>query len=284
MQTQPDLLATQVFTPTSPARHTFVERDKSTDRRTVEALQTPGMQLVLYGPTGSGKTTLICNKLEQLVPKEPITVRCTSATTFADIVRSAFAKLGARYEYETANGSPSGKQFEVGAQILGTGGNLKLGGGGAGATTSRAVAETPVTVEQLAEYLGKAGQCLILEDLHKVPQEQTKHVAEAMKLFMDVAGDYEDLRMIVLGARETAGEILRLDSEMRNRAAEIAVPPMTLTELKKILRKGERCLNVSFQKNVANRVAEFLLPAASRDPLPGLKALFRGRRRGEHSP
>ena len=63
-------------------------------------------------------------------------------------------------------------------------------------------------------------------------------VAEAMKLFMDLAGDYPNLRIIALGARDTAEDILKLDAEMANRVAEIGVDPMSLTELKMILAKG----------------------------------------------
>ena len=138
---------------------------------------------------------------------------------------------------------------------MGTGANLKLPGKRAAGTTSRPVAQTPITVEQLAECLGQAGRCLIIEDLHKVSETEAKHVAEAMKLFMDLASDYGELRMIVLGARETASDILRLDNEMKNRVAEIAVTPMTLTELKDILSKGEKCLNVSFKQTVADEIA-----------------------------
>jgi len=52
-----------VFTPNKPARLTFVERE-SINETLVNALTTPGKQIVVYGHSGSGKTTLLINKLE----------------------------------------------------------------------------------------------------------------------------------------------------------------------------------------------------------------------------
>ncbi len=252
----PPLLANDVFTPTRPATHTFVERDESTSRRIEQAFLTPGMQVVVYGPTGSGKTTLVRNKLTQLGPDNTITCRCTSTSTFAEIVTSAFTKLDARYTAEETRGGAA-RAGQIGGSFLGTGVTLGYTGKSKPATTKKSVTPPPVTVEQLGEYLGRANANLIIEDLHKVNAEEKARVAEAMKLFMDLAGNYPKLRIIALGARDTAEDILRLDSEMTNRVAEIGVDPMSLTELKTILGKGEDCLNIEFPPIVADRIASF---------------------------
>jgi ABC-type transport system involved in cytochrome bd biosynthesis fused ATPase/permease subunit len=51
----------EVFTPTTQARVNFVERDTVNDRL-VDALRTPGKQIVMYGDSGSGKSTLLQRK------------------------------------------------------------------------------------------------------------------------------------------------------------------------------------------------------------------------------
>lgn len=58
-------LVKDVFTPTKPARITFIDRELINDRL-VNALQMPGKQIIVYGHSGSGKTTLLLNKLNQL--------------------------------------------------------------------------------------------------------------------------------------------------------------------------------------------------------------------------
>jgi Cdc6-like AAA superfamily ATPase len=230
----------EVFTPTTPATLTFVERDESTSRRIERALQTPGMQLVIYGPTGTGKTTLLRNKLEQFGPEQTITCRCTSTTTFHDILASAFSKLGATYTAERTEGGGS-RTAQIGGSVLGTGANLGIAGSQKPSSTERAVAEVPVSVEQLGQYLGQANADLVIEDLHKAPEKTKAAVAEAMKLFMDLCAEFPNLKIIALGARETAEDILRFDGEMKNRVAEVGVDPMTSTELKEILAKGGDC-------------------------------------------
>ena len=65
-----------VFTPTRPARLTFIERS-NINERLVDALRTPGKQLVVFGHSGSGKTTLLVNKLHQ-VYDDHVTTRCMS--------------------------------------------------------------------------------------------------------------------------------------------------------------------------------------------------------------
>ena len=74
----------KVFTPTTPARLTFVEREK-VNSKLVNALRTPGKQVVVYGHSGSGKTTLLVNKLHQLYENH-LTSRCMKSVTFDMLV------------------------------------------------------------------------------------------------------------------------------------------------------------------------------------------------------
>lgn len=46
----------EIFTPTRPANLTYVERDKESEQL-IRALKTPGKQIIVYGNSGSGKTT-----------------------------------------------------------------------------------------------------------------------------------------------------------------------------------------------------------------------------------
>ena len=85
----------QVFTPSTLARLNFIEREGIRNRLT-DALRTPGKQLVVYGHTGSGKSTVVSNKLNQLYEDQVIT-RCTSQTTYEQMVRGAFDYLEAYY-------------------------------------------------------------------------------------------------------------------------------------------------------------------------------------------
>jgi ABC-type lipoprotein export system ATPase subunit len=76
----------------------------------VEALLTPGKQVVVYGPSGSGKTTLLVNKVDQLYPAHG-TSRCTAATTFESVLLSAFDSLSV---YHSSTASIKREEFDLG--------------------------------------------------------------------------------------------------------------------------------------------------------------------------
>ncbi|GEM_PF-3619288 len=139
------LSANQVFTPTQPATYTFVERDKTTTRRIEQALLTPGLQIVLFGSTGTGKTTLIRNKLEQLGPDRTVTCRCTTSTTFDEIVNRALSQIEAMYTAEESTATSGRRSLKFDAPLVG--GSITLQGSQPPGTVKRSVASLEATVE-----------------------------------------------------------------------------------------------------------------------------------------
>jgi len=85
----------RVFTPTTQARVNFVPRVAVNDQL-VDALRTPGKQLIIYGESGSGKSTLLLKKLEELYPGH-ITTRCSTGTLFEQLLLDAFDQLDQSY-------------------------------------------------------------------------------------------------------------------------------------------------------------------------------------------
>jgi hypothetical protein len=69
---------------------------------------------------------------------------------------------------------------------------------------------------------------------------------QTMKMFMDLSNTYENLKIICIGARSTAREVIEIDTEMSNRVAEIHVPLLSPTQLKEIIKKGNQLLNIQF--------------------------------------
>lgn len=84
-----------VFTPSQPAKLAFVDRETINDSL-VNALKTPGKQIVVYGHSGSGKTTLLTNKLFQIYEGH-ITSRCMKGMSFEQIMIDAFDQLESFY-------------------------------------------------------------------------------------------------------------------------------------------------------------------------------------------
>ncbi len=243
-----------VFTPSKPASLSFVERGQL-ERQLSNALVTPGKQVVIFGHSGPGKTTLNTNALakEKILS---VTCRCTQDSTFESVVLSAFDKLNMFYtsEHIATHETKITSQLESDYKVVKASVEGSLSAGRSD-TTIRAL-PPQLTAERLAEFCGAAGCCWVLEDFHKVPQIEKIKLAQSMKVFMDTAAEYETVRVIAIGAVDTAREVVECDPEMRNRVAEIAVPLLSVEELKEILAKGEKLLNVKFGA-LKNEIANY---------------------------
>lgn len=95
----------------------------------------------------------------------------------------------------------------------------------------------------------------MLEDFHKIDASEKVQLSQLMKVFMDMSDDYPELKIVALGAVNTARQVVEYDDEMRNRVAEISVPLMNPDEITKIIRKGEVALNVSFSPNIVKVIS-----------------------------
>ncbi len=250
-----------VFTPTKPARLTFVERE-SLNVKLVNALETPGKQIIVYGHTGSGKTTLLVNKLQQLYENH-ITTRCVSNLTFEHLILNAFDQLSPYYEAEIQHQSTTESRSGVQAEYLGlkaeVGETLKAQ---SGISVKRAL-PPQLTPQTLARLLGHIHACWVLEDFHKIPPQEKMKLAQVMKVFMDMADEFSDVKIVAIGAVGTAREVVAYDPEMRNRVAEIEVPLMTHEELRRIPEIGEQLLNVRIPIHVKQGIVKYANGLAS---------------------
>ncbi|MGE0135731.1 MAG: AAA family ATPase [Dehalococcoidia bacterium] len=252
-----------VFTPATPARLCFVERDDLNDQL-VNPLRTPGKQIVVYGHSGSGKTTLLVNKLQQLYESH-ISTHCMKSMTYEQLVLDAFDQLAPYYLKDSSVGegaSISGSlesDFKLIKATLSS--ELKAN---QGEHWERGL-PMQLTPQTLARFMGEARACWVLEDFHKMPAAEKQKVSQLMKVFMDLSDSYPTLKIIALGAVGTAREVIEYDSEMRNRVAEIHVPLMTEGELRRLLVMGEELLRIRLGGNVVNSMAHYAngLPAVA---------------------
>lgn len=245
----------QVFTPTMPARISFVERDL-VNEKLVNALSTPGKQIVVYGHSGTGKTTLLDNKLNQIYSGH-ITVRCMKGSTVDELKLQAFDLLNEYFVLETGNSTKSNRDSNIEASYLAIKVQLKESVSVEHGQKSIRIVPVQLTAQNLATFLGTKGLCLVIQDFHKVDTEEKVKLSQLMKVFMDCAVDYPSVKIIAIGAVETARQVVEYDPEMRNRVSEIHVDLMTEVELLAIIEKGTRALNLIFPDNVKKAIAKY---------------------------
>jgi hypothetical protein len=232
-----------VFTPTTAAHLTYIER-KEIEKDFEKHLLMPGMQIVIYGNSGSGKTTLVTNILQKLNIRS-IKTSCTESTTYEQLILDAFDRLGKYYISEKNSKKINSVNQEYGAKYYEIASSMKTSDTSEMSETKIRVVPIQLTAQRLAEFLGIAEYVWIIEDFHKVIEEDKKKLAQVLKVFMDCSNEHRKVKIICIGAVGTARELIQYDKELTNRVAEIFVPLMNTDELKAIVNKGFRLINVS---------------------------------------
>lgn len=244
-----------IFTPSQPAQHTYVER-QDVIKRLSRGLSTPGKQIVLYGYSGAGKTTLLTNKLRTDNIKH-ITTRCVNGMSLIDVVIDAFNQLEVFYTSfsdETENAKYGGS---IGASYFGIKATLSGEHGANQKSTAKRAVELPITPQTLAKFMGESGNCWVIEDFHKIDVNEKKLMAQIMKVFMDSSVEYKQLKIIAIGAVNSAREVVQFDPEMKNRISEIEVPLMVSEDLREIIDVGQTLLNVKIPEIIISKMVAY---------------------------
>ncbi len=252
----------EVFTPTKPARLTYVERE-GINTKLVNALRTPGKQVVVYGHSGSGKTTLLLNKLQQLYEQPPVISRCMTGLAFEQLVLDAFDQLAPFYVSEASEARSTQISTQLSGEYLAI--KAQIGGQSTHGTGIKSVRILPpqLTPQALARFMGEARACWVLEDFHKIDESERKKLSQIMKVFMDSSDVYGALKIIALGATDTARQVVEYDPEMKNRVAEIYVPLMDEGEIKAIISKGCQLLHLRISESLMTDISKLANGLAS---------------------
>ena len=139
-------------------------------------------QIVVYGHSGGGKTTLLENvkKNKNLIVLESY---CMNITTVDQLVLNAFDQLDIFYSNEKTDSETSkligkykaeylGNSAEVGSELGSTSSNKK----------TRAV-DIQLTAQRLSDFLGKSGMIWLIDDFHKLETEEKTTFSQMLKVF-----------------------------------------------------------------------------------------------------
>lgn len=244
-----------VFTPNTIAKLAYVKRGEI-EENLLSNITIPGKQIILYGHSGSGKTTLIrkilYDKKINFVP-----VHCSSSTTINDIILDTFDNLDRFYIAEknsnqsyAITGSLKSEYKSIASEIS--------------ATRESSLGEVMVrllpprlTSQKLAKFLGEINAVWIIEDFHKVPNEEKKKIADILKIFIDTANDYPNVKIVCIGAVGSARELINLDSNLYPRITELHVPLLSEKEITAIINQGCKLLNISMSDNLIEKISYY---------------------------
>ncbi|MGR3855891.1 AAA family ATPase [Chryseobacterium indologenes] len=242
----------EVFTPNTVAKVTYVKRELL-EGDLKKYISLPGKQIVIYGHSGGGKTTLIRNILN----KEKINyvrTHCENCTTFNELLLNAFDSLNRFYIQEKTSSSTYNINSELKSDYKLISAKISESLSTTDGIKQIRIVPPQLTPQKLAQFLGEIKSVWIIEDFHKVRKDEKQRIADVIKIFIDQANDYPDVKIVCIGAVGTARELIELDDNLRNRIAEMFVPLLTDNEIKSIINKGSNSLNISIPEQLMDKV------------------------------
>ena len=219
----------EVFTPSSRPKFTYVERLRLHQKMQALFRET-GKQIIVYGHSGTGKSSLVSKLLEQYYETH-ITTSCYSGMTFEQVLILAFDELNAYYVSERSQKISK----EISSSLTSEFNNIKLqiSGNQSYGDEAKSTRVVPLQLmpQSLARFIGEINGCWVIEDFHKIEGSERKKLSETMKIFSDMSNEYKTLRVIAVGAVDTARQVVDYNPDMSNRVAEVLVPLMDDYEL-----------------------------------------------------
>lgn len=206
--------------------------------------------IALRGPSKSGKSWL-----RQRVIKDSIVIQCRLNKSFIDIYVDALSQLDISLTITSSKrGDLKGSIKATGS--LGSSLLAKIGfSSEVSGTKSKENNEKPVgkdidDLRYIADILKASGKRLIIEDFHYMSTDDRKSFAFDLKALWD----YE-YYVVIVGVWSETNLLLHLNTDLAGRVDEISIA-WTPNDLKRIIEKGSRKLNLEVQDNIKNKLVE----------------------------
>lgn len=244
-----------IFTPSTSAELTFVRRN-AIERKFNSQFRINGKQIIVYGHSGSGKTTFLERYFKEH-KIETITIRCDSSMAFDQIILNSFDKLGVYYNNSSSISNTEGHKATSGLKTNGIKAGSEYNESVTKVSNFARLVEPQLTPQRLAETLGATNKVLVIEDFHKLDDAEKKRLADMLKVFNDMANTYPSLKVICIGAVDTAREIIKLDNNLKQRVYECEIPLLTDAEIQNIVLRGCELLNIEMASDLVERIVHY---------------------------
>lgn len=244
-----------VFTPNTAATFTYVRRD-SVESNFDKNYRIHGKQIILYGMSGSGKTTFLERYCEENHISR-VSIHCDANMSFNQLMLNAFDKLNLYYQNSQSTSKTQSLNVTNSIGLSKFSFEDELNEENTCTTNTNRFLSPQLTPQRLAEELGKAGKILVVEDFHKLGETDRKCIADMIKLFIDQANIFENLKIICIGASGTAKELIKLDNNLKHRVYECEMPLLNDSEIKQIIDKGCEILNINMEEALVEKIIHY---------------------------
>lgn len=245
----------EIFTPSTAAIINYIER-QDIDRKLISEMETPGKQLIVYGHSGSGKTSSVRNMLNKK-NLNYVRTNCESNTSFEELILNAFDALNIYVISEKSHKRIKKQNRNVAVEYSTIKANISKSRTTEDTLTFSPLLPPQLTVQKLAQFMGELQIVWIIEDFHKVAAKEKQRIADVIKIFVDNANDYPLSKIVCVGACQSAHELMQLDSNLKNRVSEISIPLLKEEDIEKIVINGFRLLRVKAEESLVEKLVYY---------------------------
>lgn len=247
------------FTPTSPAIDNYVRRP-NVDRDFRKALFEQGLQIIVYGPTGVGKSSLVWSKLEnERIPY--IRFGFDAMVNEENFCPKIMNALGFEKFVQRQDGTESGTGAEISAgakiwQLISFKGKFKANS----KVTNQQITipyYSDADIDAVANALEETGCVLFLDDVEKADDKLKKLIAHLGKKLSDnsVVGS-TNAKIIYAGVSQEVRKLIEVDSSLRDRLSDQLITQAEGDEIKEIMIQGWRHVNLTWNDQELENVVK----------------------------
>ena len=243
----------RVFTPHQPISTLDLLFGRQEEvRRLVEALNTPGQHVLLYGERGVGKSSLANvvadagrHNLRKLLFKK----RCDSSDTFNTIMTGPLREVGADLTLvQVTQGDSSRSSAGLSA------GALSFGADSASEVVATYAASGQLSPSSVAEALSDLDAILLIDEADAIKDTaDRRRLAELIKHLSD---DGSVFKVMVVGIAQTGDELTAAHPSVQRCLRETKLSRMTKAELREIVEIGSETLGLRFDPQVVSSIVE----------------------------
>jgi Archaeal ATPase. len=243
----------QYFTPTSPASENYISRGPEYDMATFSDFETVGRQIIVYGESSVGKTSLIKHNLRKLKLEQGVNfieVRIRNTTTLNTFLTQVLKKLGFRQgvtEQETRGTTTQGKlKGDTKLPILNAGATLS--GEMSNTTTTQFDYISNVDFDDVIDIMIDTNTILFVDDMEKLEDNELRiTLADLAKNLSDAVSDSNSLaKLVFAGATTDVESLLNADISLQYRLVTREIPFLTDDEVVGILDHGWSAMDLKF--------------------------------------
>lgn len=234
--------ASKVFQPRSPITTKDLFAGRWTELTAIsDAVNQPGLHVVIYGERGVGKTSLANvvrptiwaldgDDTDDNVP-ERLVIKCVanSGDTFSAIWHRLFAEI--LWPRQGAGLHPK-------KEMISTRENFSLG--------------DSISIDTVRQVLARTeGAVFIIDEFDQARREVSKEFTELIKTLSDLV---IDCTVVLVGVSETVDNLVSDHASINRAIAQVRLERMKPDELKLILTNAEKALRIGFMEEAANLI------------------------------